>query len=589
MAFKKRNLKIAVTTMALISVISSSTIGVKSVYADSNTNTTVVERSLENKKYTVKNKIEYIKDGQVSTNGYDKLRAALSEDTLIEVINNKIYMTLEFATPEQGDQYSMIDNISITVDGKTTNFTKTDDRKYTVELGSLDSAIQLTYDVNIPIPNMPAHSFTMNVLLGSLELEEKNEAPVISASDVSIYVGDSFDAKSLATANDKEEGDLTKNIKVISDNVNTNKAGTYSVTYEVTDSKGLTTTKTITVKVLEKTVAKPNKLEDGTYKIKNKTTYTGNSSMGASMVRNSLKETSYIEVKDGQVYATLEFEQSLYQYMKNIKISVDGKAVSTTDNNGKVTFKVASINSKIDVSALITAMGTNISYTVGLEESTLEKTSSSNNGGTSGSGSSSNNGSTNGSTTGNSSSNNNGTSGSTSTGSSSNSSTSTESTVKKGKLYTIQNTVSHESETGKQMARQYLNSTSKVELIDGKYYVTLTFTGSEFMKNHVIYVNGSKVSYTVSAKSGDSVSLRFRVSSLSDSIKVGTYVIPMSRNIEFSVKLLENTLKFVKDYELTTENGGLLPQTGSAIDTTMMMGAGSALIAAGGILKRRKK
>ncbi len=436
---------------------------------------------------------------------------------------------------------------------------------------------------------MPAHSFTMNVLLGSLELEEKNEAPVISASDVSIYVGDSFDAKSLATANDKEEGDLTKNIKVISDNVNTNKAGTYSVTYEVTDSKGLTTTKTITVKVLEKTVAKPNKLEDGTYKIKNKTTYTGNSSMGASMVRNSLKETSYIEVKDGQVYATLEFEQSLYQYMKNIKISVDGKAVSTTDNNGKVTFKVASINSKIDVSALITAMGTNISYTVGLEESTLEKTSSSNNGGTSGSGSSSNNGSTNGSTTGNSSSNNNGTSGSTSTGSSSNSSTSTESTVKKGKLYTIQNTVSHESETGKQMARQYLNSTSKVELIDGKYYVTLTFTGSEFMKNHVIYVNGSKVSYTVSAKSGDSVSLRFRVSSLSDSIKVGTYVIPMSRNIEFSVKLLENTLKFVKDYELTTENGGLLPQTGSAIDTTMMMGAGSALIAAGGILKRRKK
>ena len=310
------------------------------------------------------------------------------------------------------------------------------------------------------------------------------------------------------------------------------------------------------------------------------------------MVRNSLKETSYIEVKDGQVYATLEFEQSLYQYMKNIKISVDGKAVSTTDNNGKVTFKVASINSKIDVSALITAMGTNISYTVGLEESTLEKTSSSNNdgtsesgssssnnGGTSGSGSSSNNGSTNGSTTGNSSSNNSGTSGS----------TSTESTVKKGKLYTIQNTVSHESETGKQMARKYLNSTSKVELIDGKYYVTLTFTGSEFMKNHVIYVNGSKVSHTVSAKSGDSVSLRFRVSSLSDSIKVGTYVIPMSRNIEFSVKLLENTLKFVKDYELTTENGGLLPQTGSAIDTTMMMGAGSALIAAGGILKRRKK
>ena len=568
MAFKKRNLKIAVTTMALISIISSSTIGVKSVYADSNTNTTVVERSLENKKYPVKNKIEYIKNGQVSTDGYEKLRAALSEDTLIEVINNKIYMTLEFATPESGDQYSMIDNIAITVDGKTTKFTKSDTRKYTVELGSLDSTIQLSYDVNIPIPGMPAHSFTMNViLLDSPEFEEKNEAPVISASDVSIYVGDKFDAKSLATANDKEEGDLTKNIKVISDNVNTNKAGNYSVTYEVSDSKGLTTTKTITVKVLEKSVEKPSKLENGTYKIKNKTIYTGNSSMGSSMVRNSLKEISYLEVKDGQIYATLEFEQSLSEYMKNIKISVDGKAVTTTDNNGKVTFKIASIDSKIDVSAYITAMGMNISYTVALDESTLEKTSSSNNGGTSGS------------TTGNSSSNNSGTSGS----------TSTESTVKKGKLYTIQNTVSHESETGRQMARKYLNSTSKVEEIDGKYYVTLTFTGSDFMKNHAIYVNGSKVSHTVAAKSGDSISLRFRVSSLSDTIKVGMYVVPMSRNIDFTVKLLQNTLKFVKDYELTSENGGVLPQTGSAIDTTMMMGAGSALIAAGGILRRRKK
>lgn len=583
MDFKKRNLKIAVTTMALISIISSSTIGVKSVYADSNTNTTVVERSLENKKYPVKNKIEYIKNGQVSTDGYEKLRAALSEDTLIEVINNKIYMTLEFATPESGDQYSMIDNIAITVDGKTTKFTKSDTRKYTVELGSLDSTIQLSYDVNIPIPGMPAHSFTMNViLLDSPEFEEKNEAPVISASDVSIYVGDKFDAKSLATANDKEEGDLTKNIKVISDNVNTNKAGNYSVTYEVSDSKGLTTTKTITVKVLEKSVEKPSKLENGTYKIKNKTIYTGNSSMGSSMVRNSLKEISYLEVKDGQIYATLEFEQSLSEYMKNIKISVDGKAVTTTDNNGKVTFKIASIDSKIDVSAYITAMGMNISYTVALDESTLEKTSSSNNGGTSGSttgNSSSNNGGTSGSTTGNSSSNNSGTSGS----------TSTESTVKKGKLYTIQNTVSHESETGRQMARKYLNSTSKVEEIDGKYYVTLTFTGSDFMKNHAIYVNGSKVSHTVAAKSGDSISLRFRVSSLSDTIKVGMYVVPMSRNIDFTVKLLQNTLKFVKDYELTSENGGVLPQTGSAIDTTMMMGAGSALIAAGGILRRRKK
>lgn len=42
------------------------------------------------------------------------LRDALSENTLIEVKNGKIYITLEFTD----SQYSLIDNIRIAVDGK---------------------------------------------------------------------------------------------------------------------------------------------------------------------------------------------------------------------------------------------------------------------------------------------------------------------------------------------------------------------------------------------------------------------------------------------------------------------------------------
>ncbi|MGL5311940.1 MAG: NEAT domain-containing protein [Peptostreptococcaceae bacterium] len=587
MALRKRSLKLAVTTMALITVIASSVGANHKVYADTNTTTTSIERSLEDQRYVVQNEIEYIKDGQVSTNGYDKLRAALSKETVIEVKDNKIYMTLEFAKPETNDQYSMIENISISVDGKATAFEKRDDRKYTLELDSLESKIQLTYDVVIPIPGMPAHSFTMNVLLDSVDLEEKNEAPVISASDASIYVGDTFDAISAATANDKEDGNLTSSIKIVSNNVDTTKAGSYNVTYEVTDSKGTTTTKTITVTVKEKEIVKPNGLEDGKYTIKNKTVYSGTSSMGTSMVRNSLEEVSYVEVKNGEVYVTLEFSKDLQEFMKDIKITADGAVTNPTVDGTKYTFKVESINSNIEVSAYITAMGMNINYNVELEESSIEKLSSSDdnssNGSTSGD-SSSNDSSSNGSTSGDSSSNN-----SSSNDSSSNSSSSTESTVKKGKLYTIQNTVDHESETGKQMARKYLNSTSKVELIDGQYYVTLTFTGSEFMQNHAIYVNGSKVSHTVTSKSGDTISLRFKVSSLSDSIKVGMYVVPMSKDIKFTVTLLEDTLTFVKDYEISTENGTTLPQTGSILDTTMGVGAGSALMAVGGLLNRRKR
>ena len=270
--------------------------------------------------------------------------------------------------------------------------------------------------------------------------------------------------------------------------------------------------------------------------------------------------------------------------MENIKITVDGTTVNPTKDNTKYTFKVSSINSKIEVVSYITAMGMNINYVVGLEESTIEKISSSSDDNNS-SDDKQNDNSSNGNSSNESTSN-----GSTSNdSSSSDSSISTESTVKKGKLYTIQNTVSHVNETGKQMARKYLNSTSKVEIIDGKTYVTLTFTGSEHMKNHAIYVNGSKVSYSVVAKSGDSISIRFKVSSLSDTIKVGMYIVPMSKDIDFTVELLENTLTFVKDYEVSTEDGTSLPQTGSPLDTTMAVSAGSALMAVGGLLNRKKR
>lgn len=582
MALRKKGLKVAVTAMAIISFITSG--GLNNIYADSSIdkNVTVIERTLEDKVYSVANKIEYIKDGEIITSGhgYQSLRDALSENTLIEVKNGKIYMTLEFTD----SQYSIIDTIKISVDGKTTNFEKSSDRKYTVELTSLDSNIQLSYNVNVPVPNMPPHSFTVNVKLSDTpELETKNNAPVINVKDKTIYVGEEFDALSGATsgvATDNEDGDLTSKLEVVS-KVDTTKPGTYEVTYKVADSEGLVTTKTIKVTVLEKEEVKPNGLENGKYKIKNTTLYSGNSSMGTSMVRNSLEEVSYLEVKDGKVYLTLEFAKDMHSMMENIKLTVDGSAVNPTINGTKYTFEVNSVSSKIGISAYITAMGMNINYTVGLEESTIEKTTSSStsgitNGSTSGSTTSSS-GTTNGSTT------------STSGSISSSDTTVTESTVKKGKLYTIQNTVDHESQTGKDMARKYLNSTSKVEEIDGQYYVILTFTGSEFMKNHVIYVNGSKVSHTVTAKSGDSISLRFKVSSLSDTIKVGTYVVPMSRDIEFTVKLLESTLKFVKEYEVSSNGSSTLPQTGSAIDGTMTMGIGTSLMALGTLLNRRKR
>lgn len=53
------------------------------------------------------------------------------------------------------------------------------------------------------------------------------------------------------TAKDIEDNDITEEIKIEKDNVNTNKAGTYEVTYEVTDKYGKTSSKTIKVTVEE--------------------------------------------------------------------------------------------------------------------------------------------------------------------------------------------------------------------------------------------------------------------------------------------------------------------------------------------------
>lgn len=79
---------------------------------------------------------------------------------------------------------------------------------------------------------------------------EPNDAPVITAYDQQYHVGDNFDAYASVSAYDTEDGDLSHQVKVVTNTVNMNEEGTYKVTYQVTDSKGARTTFSISVKVL---------------------------------------------------------------------------------------------------------------------------------------------------------------------------------------------------------------------------------------------------------------------------------------------------------------------------------------------------
>lgn len=81
----------------------------------------------------------------------------------------------------------------------------------------------------------------------------QNEAPVLTASDVTLNQGEGFSIFSLnINAQDKEDGNITKQVHIVSNNVDTNKPGTYKVELSVTDSKGATATKTVTVTVKAK-------------------------------------------------------------------------------------------------------------------------------------------------------------------------------------------------------------------------------------------------------------------------------------------------------------------------------------------------
>ena len=78
---------------------------------------------------------------------------------------------------------------------------------------------------------------------------KSNEKPVIEAEDQTLEVGGKFDPKAGVKAHDKEDGDLTNKIEIVTNNVDTNKVGEYTVVYRVTDADGNTVEKQIKVNV----------------------------------------------------------------------------------------------------------------------------------------------------------------------------------------------------------------------------------------------------------------------------------------------------------------------------------------------------
>ena len=488
-------------------------------------------------KYIIANKT--LKSGGDSQSG---IRNYIDANSIVTVKDGKVTVTMKY---NKDGLETVKSTNSITIDGNEVAFVKNEDGSISFNVDSIDKLytrvkINLTYfNEGLPEVVFPGKLHTVDVdLLHEGELSEYKE------NDSSTDSGNNGETNKPGNENNSGNAGNEDSNNGGSNTNDSNNNGSNSGTTEV----------------------------QGTKVYVGKNTVTHENEIGLNMARKTLSEDVKVEEVNGKTYVTLTFTSMGSTMMSNHKIYVNGNEVNTTKtvNNEIVSlkFEVGSLKDSIKASAYVSMMGNNVEFGVNILEDTLKLVTdgSANIGGTISDSATSGN------------TNNN-----TSSGVSNSNTNNEEIKITKGKLYSIQNSVTHENETGRSMARKYLNSTSKVEEIDGKYYVTLTFTGAAFMQNHEVYVNGKKVNVTKST-SGDTTNVRFVLSSLSDSIKVKTFVVPMSRGVEFGVTLLEDTLTFIKEYTVET-----LPQTGAPIGAGAVAGLGLMLTTAGTVLVRKRK
>ena len=149
-------------------------------------------------------------------------------------------------TINQGDSFDFMDGITIVDDRDTI-----DQMNIKIEQGNFDSHIPGQYTIKYIIQDRDGNvtEFEREVVVRPIKVEINN-APTIEANDKIIKVGTDFNPLSGVTAFDAEDGDITNKINIVSNNVNTSKVGNYEVVYEVTNSKGVSTTKVMSVVVV---------------------------------------------------------------------------------------------------------------------------------------------------------------------------------------------------------------------------------------------------------------------------------------------------------------------------------------------------
>lgn len=126
----------------------------------------------------------------------------------------------------------------------------------------------------------------------------------------------------------------------------------------------------------------------------------------------------------------------------------------------------------------------------------------------------------------------------------------TESNIASG-IYEVQNDVYHESETGMAMSRSYLLPSMSVEVTKEHIIYTIGFSGSDYMENYRMKVNGEEVLVEIVEESNEegTVKLKVEVDKVDADMDALIYVGPMERDVEFKVIPKMETLTLVEAIE----------------------------------------
>lgn len=552
---KRKTLAVILATTIMMGYFPVETLASESAEIEN----TIEERSKNYKDgtYTVENKVY-----KIDADSNSAARNYVDNQSIVKIKGNSITTTIDFT------EKKLMSNIKIKVNGKSVDYKSTDigEKKLRVEfpLNSLDDKIEVSSTINTGLFKMDV-SFRVvldksNIpLVPEENLETKpeenpeidsEEKPENKPEDGEDYIEEdknenpnnnkpSDGETNVEEENngEKEENTTEETNKPTGDNINNN-GNTSSITTPATAPQQP-----------QVSVDKESKI----YKIKNE--IITSSAIGYSAARAAVNNISYLEEINGEKYITLGLSQ--LNLMNNIRLTVDGKKVNyevvrkdQSKHAMDIRFKVSSINSDVKITAYIEMTSMDISFGIDFLENTMELISKSEANKSLGS-------------------SNAGKTLEISATKEVNKDEEENNEEKIGeetkteipeakeyfKKYTIENDIVSNSSMGKLMTRKYLDKISILEEIDGKFYLTLKFSGTTAMENIKIKVNGEETKYEVIASNEDNSvkAFRFEISNIKDDIRVYMFIKPVKMNIDFGVTLLEESKKLVEEGVISEE------------------------------------